>query len=87
MGLLDNFRNKIFWINVLKLGTVFFVLFIFISLIISHFAALSSGDFNAIYEDEWAEGRWREYFLIKLTISFVYAVYMVSRKMSREKRS
>ncbi len=47
---------------------------------ISHFRKITAGDFAAIYEDEFADGQWVEYFLIKAAISFVYAIYMTSRR-------
>lgn len=80
MKILENFKNPDFWSKALKLAAVFFVIFIGISLILSHFRQIIAGDFAAIYEDEWADGKWVDYFLIKAAISLVYAVYMTSRR-------
>ena len=80
MGYMDNFNSRDFWMDVLKLGVVFFLVFVVISVIISHFRQLMAGDFQTIYEDEWADGQWQNYFGIKAAISFVYAVYMTSRR-------
>lgn len=80
MGYLDNFKSKDFWIKVLKLASVFFLLFVSISLLIAHFSEITSGNFGAIYEEEWADGKWKNYFLIKAVISIVYAIYMTSRR-------
>lgn len=80
MRIFDNFKNPDFWVKVLRLASVFFIIFVGISLIISHFSQIVSGDFAVIYEDEWANGKWVNYFLIKLAISLVYAVYMTSRR-------
>lgn len=85
MTFLDNFKSTQFWIDVLKLGSIFFVLFVGISILIAHFSEVISGNFTAIYEDEWAHGQWVNYFLIKAAISLVYAVYMTSRRKSMKK--
>ena len=80
MRIFDNFKNPDFWKKTLQLALIFFLLFVGISLIISHFSAIVSGDFAAIYQDEWANGKWVNYFLIKAVISLVYAIYMTSRR-------
>ena len=80
MRILEDFKSSDYWVKVLQLGTVFFVIFVGLSLIISHFRQIVAGDFAAIYEDEFANGMWVEYFLVKAAISFVYAIYMTSRR-------
>lgn len=80
MGIFDNFKNPDFWKKTLQLASVFFLLFVGISLIISHFRQIVAGNFAAIYQDEWANGQWVNYFLIKAVISLVYAIYMTSRR-------
>lgn len=80
MRIFDNFKNPDFWVKVFQLALVFFIIFVGISLVISHFRQIISGDFAVIYEDEWANGQWVNYFLIKLAISIAYAVYMTSRR-------
>ncbi len=86
MGYLDNFKSKDFWIRVLKLAAVFFLIFVIISLVISHFSEVTSGNFRAVYEDEWADGKWKNYFSIKAVISIVYAIYMTSRRKKLKSR-
>jgi uncharacterized membrane protein (DUF485 family) len=80
MRIFDNFKNPDFWVKVFQLAFVFFVVFVGISLIISHFSEIMAGNFAAIYEDEWANGKWMNYFLIKAVISIVYSIYMTSRR-------
>lgn len=86
MRILDNFKNPDFWVKVLQLALVFFVIFVGISLIISHFRQIISGDFLVIYEDEFSNGKWVNYFLIKLVISIVYAIYMTARRKNFKTR-
>lgn len=86
MRILENIKEPDFWVKVFQLALVFFVIFVGISLIISHFGAIVSGNFAEIYKDEWADGKWVNYFLIKIAISVVYAIYMTSRRREYQKR-
>lgn len=87
MQLFENFKRPDFWARVLQLTLVFFVIFVGLSLILSHFSEIFSGEFAAIYQDEWANGKWVNYFLIKIAISLVYSIYMTSRMFNRRKRT
>lgn len=80
MRILEDLKDSDYWVKVLQLGTIFFVIFVGLSLIISHFRQIISGDFAVIYQDEFANGKWVEYFLVKAAISLVYAMYMTSRR-------
>ena len=80
MRILEDLKNSDYWLKVFQLGTIFFVIFVGLSLIISHFRQIISGDFELIYQDEFADGKWVEYLLIKAAISLVYAMYMTSRR-------
>ena len=86
MRIFENFKSPDFWVKVFQLALIFFVIFVGMTLIISHFQAIVSGDFAKIYEDEWANGKWVNYFLIKFVISVVYAIYMTSRRKEFQKR-
>lgn len=80
MGYFDNFKSKDFWVDVLKLGIIFFVTFVILSLLISNFSNIMSGDFQAVYENEWSNGKWKRDLAIKAAITLVYSVYMTSRR-------
>ena len=80
MQILKDVRNPDYWAKVVQLTIVFFLIFVGLSLLISHFSLILSGDFAAIYEEEWANGKWVSYFLIRGAISLVYSIYMTSRR-------
>ncbi|WP_424493325.1 hypothetical protein [Salinimicrobium sp. GXAS 041] len=86
MGYLDNFKSKEFWIDVFKLGIIFFVTFVILSLLISNFGNIMDGDFQAVYENEWSNGKWKRDLAIKAAITLVYAVYMTSRRRKAQER-
>lgn len=85
MRILEDIKNPDYWVKVLQLGSIFFVIFVGLSLLLSHFRQIIAGNFAAIFEDEWANGQWVEYFLIKAAISLVYAIYMTSRRRNFKK--
>lgn len=87
MQILEDFKSSDYWIRVLQLGSIFFLIFVGLSLILSHFRQILEGNFAAVYEDEWADGQWVEYFLVKAAISFVYAIYMTSRRKNFKKKN
>ena len=80
MRILEDIKNPDYWVKVLQLGVIFFIIFVGLSLIISHFRPIIAGDFAVIYEEEFSNGKWMEYFLVKAAISLVYAMYMTSRR-------
>ena len=80
MRILEDFKNPNYWIAVVQLALIFFVIFVGLTLLISHFRLIFSGEFAAIYEQEFANGKWVSFFLIKAAISLVYAIYMTSRR-------
>lgn len=82
MGFSDKLRNKQYWIEVFKLGIIFFVLFMGFSLLFAQFSNVFSGNFAQIYEEEWANGKWIKDVALKGTISLVYSMYMVNKRMS-----
>lgn len=87
MGVFDNFKSKTFWIEVLKLSVIFFIVFVALSLLISNFSNILSGNWSAVYEQEWANGKWKRDLSIKAAITIVYAIYMTSRRQKAEKRT
>ncbi len=86
MRILENFKNPLYWANVIQLTLIFFVIFVGLSLLILHFEEIISGDFAAIYEEEWSNGKWVQYFLIRLAISLAYGMYMTTRRRNYKRR-
>lgn len=80
MRILENFKSKQFWVEVLKLFLVFFIVFTIMFVLIDQFRNIISGNFSQVYENLWSEGKWKSDIGIKAAISFVYAIYMVSRR-------
>lgn len=86
MGYFDNFKSKDFWVDVFKLGIIFFVTFVLLSLLISNFSNIMSGNFETVYQNEWANGKWKKDLAIKAAITLIYSVYMTSRRRRIQER-
>lgn len=80
MGMFDNFSNKHFWTAVLRLAAVFFVIFVLLSILIASFSDVISGNWSAVYEEHWSNGKWKQDLGVKAAITLVYAIYMTSRR-------
>ena len=87
MKLFQDFKNPDYWVKVIQLTVIFFIIFVGLSLLISHFRQIISGDFAAIYQEEWANGKWVNYFLVKAAISLVYSIYMTSRRKNFNRKA
>lgn len=87
MGYFDNFKSRDFWIDVLKLSVVFFIIFVILSLLISNFSNIFSGNWSAVYEQEWSNGKWKRDLSVKAAITIVYAIYMTSRRRRVEEKN
>lgn len=85
MKLLEKFKYTSFWVAALKLGAIFFVLFVLISMIFANAGAFFSGNFSEVIHVQWGEGRWRSDIPLKLAITIIYAVYMTSRRWNLKK--
>lgn len=81
MALSTNSRKKAFWINVLKLGAVFFVFITLISLCFNSFSDLIAGNWGDIADRHFKNQKWIRFLSTKLIAGFIYGVYMTNKKM------
>lgn len=75
-------QTKIFWINFLKVALPFFVLVTIISLLINSSSAIFSGDFAKVNATNFSEGKWKNFWGLKIFISVFYGMYVTLKKMS-----
>lgn len=79
MSILEKIKQPEFWKNVAKVGFPFFIVLIIISLIMSSARDLFSGDFAAVNETNFSDGKWQRFFGIKIAISFLYALFTTNK--------
>ncbi|MBE7628567.1 hypothetical protein [Tenacibaculum piscium] len=80
MSLSKNIQKGSFWINVLKVSVPFLVFVTLFSLLVNSGSALFSGDFETVNTINFSQGKWQRFWLTKVTVSVLYAIYVVNKK-------
>lgn len=81
MTFLQKAQQKEFWINVAKVTIPFFIVVLIISLIIASSRDIFSGNWEAVNQANFANGKWQRFFGFKIVFSFLYGVYMANKNM------
>jgi fucose 4-O-acetylase-like acetyltransferase len=74
-------QTRIFWQNFAKVAIPFFIVVTLISLLINSWREIFSGDFAAVSEANFNDGKWENFFGFKLFFSAFYALYITNKKM------
>lgn len=80
MSFSKNIQQGSFWINMLKISVPFLIFVTIFSLLVNSGSALFSGDFETVNNINFSEGKWQRFWLTKLTVSVLYAIYVVNKK-------
>ncbi|MCD8414381.1 hypothetical protein G1J88_00625 [Tenacibaculum dicentrarchi] len=80
MSFSKNIQQGSFWINVLKISVPFLIFVTIFSLLVNSGSALFSGDFETVNNINFSEGKWQRFWLTKVTVSVLYAIYVVNKK-------
>lgn len=80
MSFIKNIQKGSFWINVLKVGIPFLVVVAIFSLLVNSGGALFSADFETVHTINFSEGKWKRFWLTKVTVSIFYAIYVVNKR-------
>lgn len=79
-----SFTKKIqkgsFWINVFKIAIPFLAFVTLFSLLVNSGSALFSGDFQTVNSINFSQGKWIKFWLTKVIVSILYAIYVVNKK-------
>ncbi|KAB1157434.1 hypothetical protein F7018_10945 [Tenacibaculum aiptasiae] len=76
-----NIQKRIFWINLLKVSIPFLIFVTLFSLLLNSGKALFAGDFEKVNEIHFSEKKWVRFWLTKVTVSVLYGMYTVNKKM------
>ena len=79
MTLIEKIKSPGFFNKALKIAIPFFILLLFISLIINNFKEMFSFDFAAVAEANFNDGKWENFFGIKIAFSLLYGIWMTAR--------
>ncbi|ARV06524.1 hypothetical protein BTO04_07340 [Polaribacter sp. SA4-10] len=81
MSFLEKIQQPAFWSNFLKITIPFFIVVTVISLLISSYKEIFSGDFATVSSINFDDGKWVNFFGFKLIFSVFYGFYLTNKKM------
>ena len=82
MSFLDKIKQPIFWTYFAKVAIPFFVIVTLISLLMNSSSEIFSGDFETVNQNNFADGKWKNFFGFKVVFSTVYGLYTTNKKMN-----
>ncbi|NNC71065.1 MAG: hypothetical protein HKN90_09615 [Flavobacteriaceae bacterium] len=82
MTFLEKVKTPIYWRHVLRIGLLFLVLLIIISLLFNSFSDILKFDLDAVNTENFSEGKWKKFMISKIAISLVYAMWVTNRNMN-----
>ncbi len=81
MALSENIKKSFFWLNTIKIGSVFIFFLSIVSLLLNSFSDIFSGNWQAILEQNFSNQLWKRFFSTKVIAGFVYGVYVSNKNM------
>lgn len=81
MTFLEKVKTRVFWRNVVKVSSVFFIIIIIISLLFNSFSSIIDFDLEAIKSENFTDGKWKGFFISKFVISLLYGIWVTNRNM------
>ena len=81
MSFINKIKKTIFWTNFAKVAIPFFVIVTVISLLINSSSEIFSGDFETLNKNNFADGKWKNFFGFKIIFSSLYGLYITNKNM------
>lgn len=81
MSFFNKIQTKAFWVNFYKVTLPFFILVTLISLFLNSWRDIFSGDFAAVAEANFNDGKWIPFWAYKIVFSIFYGLYMTNKNM------
>ncbi len=81
MSFFQKLQKKEFWDGFLKITIPFFILLVLISLFMNSWRDIVAGDFAAVNEYNFSEGKWIRFWGIKLAITILYGFFMANKNV------
>ena len=75
----DQMKSKEFWSKFIKVAIPFFILITIVSLLMNSSKDLFSGNFEAVNQQNFANGQWKSFFSFKIVFSFLYGLWVTSK--------
>lgn len=81
MSLIKKIQTAEFWSAFTKVFIPFFIFLTVISVFMNSWRDIFAGDFNAVNQLNFAEGKWIRFFGIKIVITFLYSLWTTARNL------
>ena len=81
MSFFQNIQKPEFWKAFLKIALPFFILLVLITFVLNSGRDILAGDFAAVNEENFANGKWVRFWGIKIAITLIYSLIMTNRNM------
>jgi hypothetical protein len=81
MTFLEKIKTPFFWKSALYIAIPFFIILIIITLLFNSFSSILHFDLEAIKAKNFADGKWKVFFLTKSVVSLLYGIWMANRNM------
>ncbi|MBL4606080.1 MAG: hypothetical protein JKY02_10590 [Flavobacteriaceae bacterium] len=81
MAFTESIKKAAFWANVTKVGLIFLIIISIVALFVYSFSDIFSMNWEGVVKTKFENGRWKNFFVSKIVISFVYASYITNKNM------
>ncbi|QCX37261.1 hypothetical protein FF125_01940 [Aureibaculum algae] len=81
MTFLEKIKTAFFWKRALMIIIPFFIVLVIISLLFNSFSAIINADIATVMEQNFNQGKWKDFFLTKSFVSILYGVWITSRNI------
>jgi hypothetical protein len=81
MSFIKKIKNPVFWSSFLRVAIPFFIVVTIFSLFMNSWSAIFAGDFTGVFETNFGDEKWKNFWGIKLFISVFYGLYITNKKM------
>ncbi|MBJ2176024.1 hypothetical protein JBL43_17355 [Aureibaculum sp. A20] len=81
MTFLEKIKTAFFWKRALMIIIPFFIVLVIISLLFNSFSAIINADIATVMEQNFNQGKWKDFFLTKSFVSVLYGVWITSRNI------
>ena len=79
--ILTRVQTKLFWTKLIKVAIPFFIVVTLFSLFMNSWREIFAGDFAVVSETNFSDGKWKNFWGMKLIVSFIYSFYTANKNM------
>jgi len=81
MKFTEKIKHPEFWRNFIRIAIPFFIIVIIFSLLWNSWSQIFSGDFAAVAETNFNDGKWKTFFGVKIVVCVIYGLYVTNKNM------